>query len=359
MPRKRIITGAAAIREAIDQSMAKDQRVFIVGEGVPDPKGVFGTSTGLREKYGKERVWDMPVAENGMTGAVIGAAISGMRPILVHQRLDFALLSLDQIINNAAKWFYMFGGQQSVPLVIRMVIGHGWGQGAQHSQNLHALFAHIPGLKVVMPSQPADAKGLLISSIQDPNPVIFLEHRWIHNATGDVPKKMTAVPLGKANTVRRGSDITIVSSSYMALEAIRAADLLRKMGISAEVIDLRTISPLDEGAIFRSVKKTGRLMIVDSGWASGGIAGEIIARVATKHMDLLKEMPVRMCLPDMPTPSAPALTKYYYPNIETIMMSVCKMLKKDSAPVVKILSEDPALSAVPHDVPNSSYMGPF
>ncbi len=359
MPRKRIITGAVAIREAIDQSMAKDPRVFIVGEGVPDPKGVFGTSTGLREKYGKSRVWDMPVAENGMTGAVIGTAISGMRPILVHQRLDFALLSLDQIINNAAKWFYMFGGQQSVPLVIRMVIGHGWGQGAQHSQNLQALFAHIPGLKVVMPSQPADAKGLLMASIEDPNPVMFLEHRWIHNATGDVPKKRYTTPIGKANIVRKGTDVTIVSSSYMALEAIRAADLLKHMGISAEVVDLRTISPLDEGAIVRSLKKTGHLMIVDSAWTNGGVAGEIIARVATKHMGLLKAMPVRLGFPDMPTPSSPALTKHYYPNIESIMRGVCTLLKKDASSVPKILAEDPSLSAVPHDVPNSSYMGPF
>ncbi|HSX24718.1 MAG TPA: transketolase C-terminal domain-containing protein [Candidatus Andersenbacteria bacterium] len=359
MPRKRIINGAAAIREAIDQSMKKDSSVFIVGEGVPDPKGVFGTTLGLRKKYTKNRVWDMPLSENAMTGTVIGAAISGMKPILVHQRLDFALLSLDQIINNAAKWFYMFGGQQSVPLVIRMIIGHGWGQGAQHSQNLQALFAHIPGLKVVMPSQPSDAKGLLIASIQDPNPVIFLEHRWIHNATGDVPKKLYATPLGKANITKKGSDITIISSSYMALEALRAAQLLESLNISAEVVDLRTISPLDEATIIRSIKKTGRLLVVDSAWTNGGIAGEIITRVVTKHMSLLKTMPARIGLPNLPTPSSPGLTKYYYPNIETIMRSVCDVLKKDSSPIKKILAEDPSLAAVSHDVPNASYMGPF
>ncbi len=359
MPRKRIISGATAIREAIDQSMKKDKNVFIVGEGVPDPKGVFGTSIGLRKTYGKNRVWDMPLSENAMTGAIIGAAISGMKPILVHQRLDFALLSLDQIINNAAKWFYMFGGQQSVPIVIRMIIGHGWGQGAQHSQNLQALFAHIPGLKVVMPSQPADAKGLLIASIQDPNPVIFLEHRWIHNAIGDVPKKYYATPIGKADITQKGNNITIVSSSYMAFESLRAAQLLHKMGISAEVIDLRTISPLDEKTIVRSLKKTGRLLVVDSAWTHGGIAGEIITRVVTKHMNMLKAMPSRLGLPNMPTPSSPGLTKYYYPNIETIMRSACEVLKKDASGIKKILEEDPNVSAVPHDVPNSSYMGPF
>ena len=359
MPRKRIINGAVAIREAIDQSMKKDSNVFVVGEGVPDPKGVFGTTIGLREKYTKNRVWDMPLSENAMTGAVIGAAISGMKPILVHQRLDFALLSLDQIINNAAKWFYMFGGQQSVPLVIRMVIGHGWGQGAQHSQNLQALFAHIPGLRVVMPSQPADAKGLLVAAIADPNPVIYLEHRWIHSAVGDVPKKLYATPIGKAAITQKGADITIVSSSYMALEALRAAQLLKKLGISAEVVDLRTIAPLDEATILRSVKKTGRLLVVDSAWTNGGIAGEIIARVVTKNMGILKAMPARIGLPDMPTPSSPGLTKYYYPNIETIMVAACKMVEKDASGIKKILAEDPAVFAVPHDIPNASYMGPF
>lgn len=359
MPRKRIINGAAAIREAIDQLMKKDRSVFVVGEGVPDPKGVFGTTIGLREVYGKNRVWDMPLSENAMTGAVIGAAISGMKPILVHQRLDFALLSLDQIINNAAKWFYMFGGQQSVPLVIRMVVGHGWGQGAQHSQNLQALFAHIPGLKVVMPSQPADAKGLLVAAIQDPNPVIFLEHRWIHSAVGDVPEQLYVTPIGKAAITQKGSDITIVSSSYMALESLRAAQLLTKFGISAEVVDLRTIAPLDESTIIRSVKKTGRLLVVDSAWTNGGIAGEIIARVVTSNMNMLKAMPARIGLPDMPTPSSPGLTKHYYPNIETIMKSVCDMLKKDASPIKKILAEDPSIAGVPHDVPNASYMGPF
>lgn len=339
--------------------MAKDPSVFVVGEGVPDPKGIFGTTTGLQEKYGKNRVWDMPVSENGMTGACIGAALAGMRPILTHQRVDFALLSLDQIINNAAKWHYMFGGQQSIPLVIRMIIGHGWGQGAQHSQNLQALFAHIPGLKVVMPSQPDNAKGLLMASIADPNPVMFLEHRWIHSATGDVPKKRYETPLGKAHIMRKGTDVTIVSSSYMALESLRAAQLLKTMNISAEVVDLQTIAPLDERTIASSVKKTGHLIVVDSGWTNGGIAGEIIARMAISHMGSLKKSPLRIALPDLPAPSSPGLTKYYYPNIETIMASVCKMLGKNTEQAKKVLEENAAGSSIPHDVPNASFMGPF
>jgi len=190
-----------AIREALDQSMQEDANIFIIGEGVPDPKGIFGTTSGLREKYGEKRVLDMPVSENALTGVCIGAALTGLRPVLMHQRVDFSLLSMDQIINNAAKWHYMFGGQLKVPLVIRMIIGRGWGQGAQHSQNLQALFSHIPGLKVVMPSTAYDAKGLLISSIKDNNPVIFLEHRWLHNISGFVPEESYTIQKGKGKII--------------------------------------------------------------------------------------------------------------------------------------------------------------
>ena len=201
-----------AIREAINLCMEVDPNVYVIGEGVPDPKGIFGTTTGLQQKYGAERVLDMPLSEDGMTGMAIGSALTGLRPILTHQRVDFALLSMNQIVNNAAKWHYMFGGQTCVPLVIRMAIGMGWGQGAQHSQSLQAWFAHVPGLKVVMPVTPYDAKGLLISSIEDDNPVIFLEHRWLHNTFGDVPEGIYRVPLGQGRIARRGKDITIAAT---------------------------------------------------------------------------------------------------------------------------------------------------
>ncbi|MBI3251555.1 MAG: alpha-ketoacid dehydrogenase subunit beta, partial [Candidatus Andersenbacteria bacterium] len=245
----RILSAAQAILEATSQAMADDPHVIIIGEGVPDPKGIFGTTLALRDTFGSARVWDMPVSENGLTGVCIGAAISGMRPILTHQRVDFSLLSLDQIINNAAKWHYMFGGQVSVPLVIRMVIGHGWGQGAQHSQNLQALFAHIPGLKVVMPASPYDAKGLLASAIHDNNPVIFLEHRWIHGMKGEVPADMYRIAIGKARRWHVGDDITIVSSGYMTVEALRASHILAQVGIMADLIDLRSIKPWDKAAV--------------------------------------------------------------------------------------------------------------
>jgi acetoin:2,6-dichlorophenolindophenol oxidoreductase subunit beta len=356
---KRILKCYEAIREGLDQSLEADERVFIVGEGVPDPKGVFGTTLGLREKYGSTRVWDMPVSENGLTGACIGAAISGLRPVLTHQRLDFALLSLDQIINNAAKWYYMFGGQQSVPIVVRMVIGHGWGQGAQHSQNLQAIFAHIPGLKVVMPATAYDAKGLLIASIEDPNPVIFLEHRWIHGLIDEVPRGMYRIELGKASVARDGRQVTIVASSYMTIQSLRAAEILQEEGISAEVVDLRTISPLDEETILASVRKTGRLLVVDSGTSSGGIAGEIITRVATKAMDSLRQPPQRVALPDIPAPSSPALTKSYYPTYQTIVEAVFRLMHRSPRLLKSRWRKEEAIQTVPHDVPDTSFTGPF
>ncbi len=349
---QRILTYSQAVREALEQSMNEDNSIIILGEGVPDPKGIFGTTLGLQQKFGPERVMDMPVSENGMTGVCIGAAITGLRPILVHQRVDFSLLSLDQIINNAAKWYYMFGGQKSVPLVIRMIIGQGWGQGAQHSQQLQAIFTHIPGLKVVMPTTAHDAKGLLISSIKDNNPVIFLEHRWLHNTSSKVPEEIYEIPLGKGRVIREGKDCTIVACSYMTLEALRAADFLKEKGISVEVIDLRTLKPLDDDLIFASVAKTGRMIVADSGHYTGGFAGEIIARVSEKLFSHLKAPPSRITVPDFPSPSTPALTKYYYPRYNDIVIKVMEMLGKKDNLTFPTETE-------PLDVPDASFTGPF
>jgi acetoin:2,6-dichlorophenolindophenol oxidoreductase subunit beta len=229
----RTISFTQAINEALHQAMARDKNVVCYGLGVGDPKEIFGTTKGLQEKFGSERVFDMPTAENAMTGIGIGASLLGTRPVMVHQRLDFFLLAMDQLVNNAAKWYYMFGGQRSVPIVIRLIIGHGWGQGPTHSQNLHAWFAHIPGLKVVIPRTPYEAKGMLLSSIFDDNPVVFLEHRWLHASTGEVPEKEYFVTIDQAHVVEEGKDLTIVSLSYMTVEAIQAVEELKKHGISA------------------------------------------------------------------------------------------------------------------------------
>lgn len=343
-----------ALREAQDQCMAKDPSVYVMGLGVPDPKGIFGTTAGLQAKYGPERVMDMPLSENGMTGVAIGSALVGMRPILTHQRMDFALLSIEQLVNQAAKWNYMFGGQSRVPMVVRMIVGRGWGQGPQHSQSLHSWFGHIPGLKVVLPTTAYDAKGLLVSAIEDDHPVIFVEHRWLYGISGEVPAEIYRVPIGKARVMRSGNDVTIVGSSYMALEAVRAAEALAAEGVGAEVIDLRSLRPLDAETVVDSVRKTGRLVVADHSWREFGTAAEIVALATERAFSALKAAPVRITLPDSPVPSSPALADSYYPRAPHIAAAVNRMLGR---PV------DPASFAVPPgrrlDQPDASFTGPF
>src|SRR3990167_2445288 len=220
----RQLTYTAAINEAMHIAMSHDDRVLCYGLGTDDPKKIFGTTEQLQEKFGKERVFDTPTSENAMTGVAIGLGLAGYRSVVSHQRLDFFLLAMDQLVNSAAKWHYMFGGQSSIPIVIRLIIGRGWGQGPTHSQNLQSWFAHIPGLKVVTPTSAHDAKGLLLSSIADGNPIVFLEHRWLHNSVSEVPREKYKIPLGKAKVVRSGKDISLIGMSYMTVEALRAAN---------------------------------------------------------------------------------------------------------------------------------------
>lgn len=350
---ERQLSGAQAIREALDICLEKDQNVYIMGLGVDDPKTIFGTTAGLAEKYGSKRVWEPPVSENGFTGIAIGTAVTGMRPVLIHQRIDFAILSLDQIINNAAKWYYMYGGAVPVPLTIRMIIGRGWGQGPQHSQNLHALFMQIPGLKVVMPFSPYDMKGLLISSIADNNPVIFIEHRWVHYLHGNVSEGDYSVPIGKAKTVREGKDVTVVSASYMVLECIKAANTLAKVGIEAEIIDLRTIKPFDKDHICDSVRKTGRLVVVDSGYATCGLASEIAATVSENSFHDLKAPIQRITAPDCPGPTSKELIQYYDPTINDIIKTVFELMGRKLEESILVKTD------LPCDVPDHSFKGPF
>jgi pyruvate/2-oxoglutarate/acetoin dehydrogenase E1 component len=340
-----------AIHEATDLAMARDPSVMVIGLGVTDPKGVFGTTLGLEEKYGAERVSDIPTSENGMTGVSIGLALRGMRPILTHQRVDFAVLTMEQLVNQAAKWHYMFGGRMRVPMVVRMLIGRGWGQGPQHSQSLQAWFAHVPGLKVLMPSTPYDAKGLLISAIEDDNPVMFLEHRWLYNINGAVPEGYYRIPIGEARIARQGSDVTIVSVSYMTLEALRAADLLAKHGISAEIIDIRSLRPWDDACVLESVRRTGRVIVTDHAWKTLGFSAEVIARVAEAGLPL-KSPPRRVCLPDHPAPTSPALAARYYPRAIEIEAAAAEMFGIATP-------ESHELPAIPLDIPDLSFTGPF
>lgn len=350
----RILQFTAAILEATDQCMSNDPSVYVIGLGSTDPKGIFGTTLGLDKKHGPDRCMDMPTSENGMTGVAIGSAILGLRPIITHQRVDFALLSLDQIINNAAKWHYMFGGRMKVPLVIRLMIGRGWGQGPQHSQALHSVFAHIPGLKVVMPATPHDAKGLLIAAVEDDNPVIYLEHRWLHVVRGEVPEEMYRVPLGKCRVVRSGADVTLLTASYMTLEAIRAAEILAEDGIDAEVVDVRSLKPLDRETILESVSKTGRLVVGDIGWRHAGFAAELMATVAEDAFPHLKAAPIRVTLPDAPIPTSPALSVTLYPHVSDLVNAARRTL--GLPPVAEGRIPAPT---TPPDIPDPSFMGPF
>lgn len=349
-----LLTFANAINDALSVAMARDPNVICYGLGVDDPKGVFGTTLWLSEKFGGERVFDMPTSENAMTGIGIGAALYGLRPVMTHQRLDFALLSMDQLVNNAAKWRFMFGGQRSVPLTVRMILGRGWGQGPTHSQNLQAWFAHVPGLKVVMPSTAEDAKGLLLASIFDDDPVIFLEHRWLHNLRGEVPEGDARVPLGKARTLRHGNDMTVVAMSYMTIEAIHAVDHLAAQGIACDLLDLRTIRPLDWTAVESSVRRTGRLLVLDTGNLTGSVAGEIVARVTSSCWKSLKSAPERLAMPDFPEATSPSLTRDYHVRAEHIAAKVGAMLARDVAS-----AELTRQRAHPHDVPGDWFSGPF
>ena len=353
---ERQITYAQAIREAIDVALERDPSVYLMGLGVPDPIGVFGTTRGLVDKYGSSRVLDMPIAENAMTGVALGSAIVGMRPVMTHMRLEFAMTALDQICNQAGKWHYMFGGQSKIPLTIRMIVGRGWGQGPQHSQSLHAWFAHIPGLKVVAPSTPHDVKGMLIASIEDDSPTVFIEHRWLYGLHGPVPEGHYTVPLSRSRLMREGQDVTLVGSSYSTLDAMKAAAILADDGIEADVIDLRTLSPRDDAPILESVKKTGRLVVCDQGQLSSGYAADVVAMVVERAFSSLKAPPARIALPDVPTPTTRALSNYYYPTPRHIVAAARKALglAYDADPFAGIAPEDKTL-----DVPDKAFTGPF
>ncbi len=344
-----------AINEGTIVAMERDSKTICFGLGVDDPKRIFGSTNSLLEKFGPQRVFDMPTSEGGMTGVAIGASLNGVRCLMTHQRLDFFLLTMDQIINNAAKWQYMFGGQSSpVRLTTRLILGRGWGQGPTHSQNLQSLFAHVPGLKVVMPFSPEDAKGLLLASLFDDNPVIFLEHRWLHQMEGLVPEGFYTTPIGSANVLHAGADVTIVSYSYMTAEALHALPALERAGISAEIIDLRSIRPLDWQTVLSSVQKTGRLLALDTSNAMCSVASEIVSTCATECFDSLKQAPMRITLPDFPSPTSHALTEKFYPRAEDIAKAVGKMMSRP----VDLQSIVTARTS-PHDVPGNWFKGPF
>ncbi len=316
------VTVRQALRDAMAEEMRADERVFLIGEEVAEYQGAYKVSQGLLEEFGTARIIDTPITEHGFAGLAIGAAMAGLRPITEFMTFNFALQAMDQIINSAAKTLYMSGGQVSCPIVFRGPNGAAARVAAQHSQDLASWFAHVPGLKVVAPFSAGDAKGLLKSAIRDPNPVIFLENEILYGATSDVPDGDFALPLGEAGVERSGGDVTVVAYSIMVAKALEAASSLAREGIEADVINLRTIRPLDTRTILESVSRTGRLVIVEEGWSFAGIGAEVAAAVIAEGFDLLDAPPRRVSAADAPLPYAANLEAMALPRPDDIAAAV-------------------------------------
>jgi pyruvate/2-oxoglutarate/acetoin dehydrogenase E1 component len=323
----RQLSYAQAINEAHHQAMTLSSDVVVLGQLVDFKSGVFGTTVGLVEKFGRERVQDFPVSENLMTATAMGASLTGTRPVLVHQRLDFMIYSLDAIVNWLALWHFKSNGKSAMPVTIRAIVGKGWGQGPQHSKSLHAWFAHLPGLRVAMPATAYDAKGLLLESIFSESPAIFIEGRSLFSMKDDVPEAPYRIRFGQAAIRRPGKDITLVALGVMVPQVLRVAAELATEGISAEVIDLRTVSPWDRATVLDSVAKTKRLIVADPAWKSFSVAAEIITTVCEAMGSQLIANPARVCLPDSHTPMSAPLEKAYYPSDTDISAMVRSAVK--------------------------------
>jgi acetoin:2,6-dichlorophenolindophenol oxidoreductase subunit beta len=323
----RELTYAQALNEALKQCMAEDERVILLGEDIGVYGGIFQVTAGLLGDFGPDRVIDTPISEAGFVGGAVGAALTGMRPVVEIMFIDFTTCAMDMIINQMAKMHYMFGGRGRVPMVLRTNIGAGRGTGAQHSQSFHALFAHTPGLMVAVPSTPYDAKGLLIEAIKNDNPVAFIEHKKLYVEKGPVPEEMYALPFGQADVKREGKDITIVATHALVLRSLKAAEDALKEGIDVEIVDPRTIVPLDKATILESVKKTGRLLVADEGPKTCGVAAEIAAMVAEEGLYYLKAPVARVCSPDTPVPFSPPLEKAYIPEEKDLLPAIRRLME--------------------------------
>ena len=322
------LTYAEAIREALREEMIRDERVFLFGEDIGRYGGAFGVTFGLLDEFGPERIRETPISEAAIVGAATGAALAGMRPVAELMFMDFVLLTMEQLVNQAAKARYMFGGKAQVPLVIRMAGGSGSGAAAQHSQSLESLLIHIPGIKVIQPSTPYDAKGLLLSAIRDPNPVCFVEHKLLYKTRGEVPEEEYTIPIGSADVKRQGKDVTVVASSIMVPRTLEAADMLEPEGISVECVDPRTLRPLDVDTIASSVQKTGRLLVVHEACQTGGWAGEVMAAVSsTRAFDYLDGPMRRLAGADVPIPYNRNLERAAVPQIEDIQREIRNMVR--------------------------------
>ena len=323
------LTFAQAINAALAQAMELDPNVFVYGIGADGETGIFGTTTGLVDRFGRKRVFDTPIAEAGLSALAAGAASSGLRPVLVHQRLDFMLYSVDQIVNWMAPWRFMSGGRAKMPVTIRAIVGKGWGQGPQHTKSLHAWFAHVPGLQVVMPGSPADAKGLLLSSIMSNDPTLFIEGRSLFTMEEDVPDEPYFIRLGEAFIRRKGTDVTLVTMGSMVTLSLEAAESLAGSNVSVEVLDIRCLMPLDVDSIMRSVRKTGRLVVAEPGWKLYGAGAEIIATVAENLGGELLSRPRRVAWPQSAVPTSRRLEEQFYPSSNDVV-AACRAAVSDA-----------------------------
>jgi pyruvate dehydrogenase E1 component beta subunit len=343
----RLLNYAQAIREAHAQLLSSDPRAFLIGQGLWSPWYAGASLEGLDRDFSRDRILDSPVSENAVTGLAVGAALAGMRPIVFHPRMDFMLLAVDPIVNQAANWSYLFRGLVPVPLVVRAVINRGGEQGAQHSQALHAMFMHVPGLKVVMPATPYDAKGLLLAAFDDPNPVLYIDDRSLYSASEHVPEEMFRVPIGKAALRRSGRDLTLIGISSMAPECRRAAEILAEESIDAEVIDLRSLKPWDQDRVLSSVRKTGHAIVADPGWRTAGASAEIAATIAEHAFHYLRQPVRRVTLPDCPAPTSRLEEAAYYPGAEEICAAARHLIGVRSMPAQEAIRQRSHETALP------------
>jgi|TARA_B100000315_G_scaffold63336_1_gene57530 pyruvate dehydrogenase E1 component beta subunit len=350
MSKERIITYREALDEALVQGMENDPEVFVMGCGVNDEGGIFGSTKETYQKFGKDRVMDVPLSENAIAGIGIGAAIMGKRPVIVHARNDFLLLAMDQIVNHAAKWEFMSGEKLHCPMLVRAIVGRGWGQAAQHSQSLQALFSHVPGLKVVLPACAHDAKGLLLGSLRESGPVISIEHRLLYETRSPVPETLYSLALGKGIVRRPGQNLTIVAFSYMVKESMEAAEKLHEQGIDVEVVDPRCSSPLDMKTILDSVRKTRKVIVADTGWTSFGISAEITTRIYDACLSMLEAPVQRVALPDINTPCSSNLEQEFYPGVDDLVRTGMQLMGQHAGQDITIRSQS---------TQHSNFQGPF
>jgi len=354
-------TYISLLNQAFDESLRDNAKVMLFGLGVGDVGAVFGTTANLQSKYGSERVFEIPLSENAVTGMALGLAMQGFRPVMMHQRADFSFTSAEQIINQIAKTSYMSGEIYEVPLVIRMIVGRGWGQGPTHAQSPHAIFSHVPGLQVVAPATPMDGYYLMKQSIASNNPVIFIEHRWLHQ-TIEKPSKIQLIPdISDAKIMKSGKDLTLISLSYGVIECIKIAAVLSEFGLNAEVINLRSIQPWDKSTVLRSVEKTKNVVIVDTGHIEFGLTGEVSSTIYSELFGLLSNPILRFGLPMEPTPSSAALAIDHYPAIEKMLSDINEHFgfKFDLKKAISIFNEKFPYKSKHQDQPDVGAVGPF